>query len=191
MAIRKHTVHPLQALARFATELDPKTFEDRFGRAFFIVDEAVRRGRSLPSATASGPASPSPVTEDLRLIAVPIVRRADSLNEFITVGRLDGNDICMNDSSVSKYHAMIFLRDDEVLILDSGSHNGTFVNGEEVPRRGMGAPVKLCSGQVVTFASLVTSFMTGAGVIQFARKIAERRAGLAADAAVRGRAPKR
>lgn len=191
MAIGKHTVHPLHALARIATELDQATFEDRFGRAFFIVDESVRRGRSLLNATASGPASPSPTTEDLRLIAIPIVRRDDSRNEFITVGRLDGNDVCLNDSSVSKYHAMIFLRDNEVFVLDSGSHNGTYVNGDEVPRRGMGAPVKLSHGQVVTFASLMTSFMTGVGLIQFARTIAQRRAGFAAESSSRSRAPRR
>jgi pSer/pThr/pTyr-binding forkhead associated (FHA) protein len=191
MAIGKHKVHSLLELARVATELDQWTFEDRFGRAFFIVEEGAGHGRSIPNATTSGPASPSPSTEDLKLIAVPIVRRAGSRNEFITVGRLDGNDVCLNDTTVSKYHAMIFLRDDEVFILDSGSHNGTYVNDQSVPKRGKGAPVKLSDGQVVTFASLMTSFMTGAGLIQFSRRIAERRASAAAEPPARGRAPRR
>src|SRR5258707_738577 len=51
-----------------------------------------------------------------------------------TVGRGNANDLVLNDSSVSRFHAVIKLNDDSVLIADRGSTNGVLINGKKITR---------------------------------------------------------
>jgi len=46
----------------------------------------------------------------------------------ITVGRGNANDLVLNDSSVSRFHAVIKLRDNSIFIADRGSTNGIVLN---------------------------------------------------------------
>jgi len=51
----------------------------------------------------------------------------------LTIGRSSDNDIVINDSSISRFHATISINDEGILLIaDCGSANGTFVNGERV-----------------------------------------------------------
>jgi pSer/pThr/pTyr-binding forkhead associated (FHA) protein len=50
----------------------------------------------------------------------------------IYIGRGKGNDIQINDPTVSVSHARIDLEGDEIWIEDLGSTNGTAVNGEKI-----------------------------------------------------------
>ncbi len=50
----------------------------------------------------------------------------------ITVGRGEGNDLVLNDNSVSRFHAVIKRADDSVIIADRGSTNGVYVRGKRV-----------------------------------------------------------
>jgi pSer/pThr/pTyr-binding forkhead associated (FHA) protein len=50
-----------------------------------------------------------------------------------SVGRTKENDIVVDDTSVSKLHASIALSSDGKLVLaDTGSTNGTFINGNRI-----------------------------------------------------------
>lgn len=49
-----------------------------------------------------------------------------------TIGRSQGNDICVPERHVSRRHAVIRYQDGGFLISDLGSANGTFVNGTAV-----------------------------------------------------------
>ena len=50
-----------------------------------------------------------------------------------SVGRTKENDLAIDDPSVSKVHAALVLNSDQQLILaDTGSTNGTFINGERI-----------------------------------------------------------
>lgn len=49
-----------------------------------------------------------------------------------TVGRMDSNDICLVEPSISSKHATIVDKNGSWRISDCGSSNGTFVNGERV-----------------------------------------------------------
>ena len=51
------------------------------------------------------------------------------------IGRLGQSDILIDDSSVSREHAMIERRDGRFVLEDLKSTNGTFVNGEFVDVR--------------------------------------------------------
>jgi pSer/pThr/pTyr-binding forkhead associated (FHA) protein len=51
------------------------------------------------------------------------------------IGRSPTADICLEDPSVSRRHAMVLREGDSVRILDDRSLNGVFVNGERVTSR--------------------------------------------------------
>lgn len=54
------------------------------------------------------------------------------LNPVNILGRSMDNDIALNDDFLSGQHARLELRDDEWVLEDMSSTNGTFINGFEV-----------------------------------------------------------
>lgn len=51
----------------------------------------------------------------------------------LTVGRTKENDLWLDDTSVSKIHAALVLNSDkQLMVADTGSTNGTFINGERI-----------------------------------------------------------
>ncbi|PYP91882.1 MAG: hypothetical protein DMG65_06165 [Candidatus Angelobacter sp. Gp1-AA117] len=50
----------------------------------------------------------------------------------ITIGRGNANDLVLNDSSVSRLHAVVKLTGDSIMIADRGSTNGVVLNGERI-----------------------------------------------------------
>src|SRR5262245_22556238 len=53
-------------------------------------------------------------------------------DETITVGRMKGNSIVIEDASVSLMHARINQKNGEVFLKDLNSTNGTTINGQPV-----------------------------------------------------------
>ncbi len=51
-----------------------------------------------------------------------------------TVGRHPDSDIFLDDVTVSRHHCRFVLSDDELVVEDSGSTNGTYVNDQRVDR---------------------------------------------------------
>jgi pSer/pThr/pTyr-binding forkhead associated (FHA) protein len=57
-------------------------------------------------------------------------------NSVLNIGRLDTNDVVLDDYKVSREHAILKASGtEEFLILDLASTHGTYVNGERVDRR--------------------------------------------------------
>jgi pSer/pThr/pTyr-binding forkhead associated (FHA) protein len=56
------------------------------------------------------------------------------LSDVTTIGRNSDSDIRIDNAGVSTHHAKIIKEGDDFLIEDSGSRNGTFVNGKRVSR---------------------------------------------------------
>jgi adenylate cyclase len=52
----------------------------------------------------------------------------------ITVGRGNANDLVLNDSSVSRFHAVIKLRENSIFIADRGSTNGLVLNDKKITK---------------------------------------------------------
>jgi phosphoserine phosphatase RsbU/P len=50
----------------------------------------------------------------------------------LTIGRSSRNDICIGDPFASRLHAELRREGDQVLLVDNGSANGTFLNGQRV-----------------------------------------------------------
>ncbi len=56
-------------------------------------------------------------------------------NSVLNIGRLDSNDVVLDDYKVSREHAVLKFSGSEFLIVDLASTHGTYVNGERVDRR--------------------------------------------------------
>lgn len=78
----------------------------------------------------------------LALLVDGVVTQLFSLDKAkVTIGRAINSDICIDDSSVSTHHAVIYVSPDELLdghddirIEDMQSRNGTLVNDKAVHR---------------------------------------------------------
>ena len=59
-----------------------------------------------------------------------------AVNEGIMrIGRSATAQVCLEDATVSRRHAILMREDDAVRVLDDRSLNGVFVNGERVSSR--------------------------------------------------------
>jgi predicted component of type VI protein secretion system len=79
-------------------------------------------------------------------------------DETITIGRMKGNTIVIEDSSISLMHAKITRKNGDFLLKDLNSTNGTSVNGQPV------GEVKLRDLDRVRFAEITCQFLAEAAV---------------------------
>jgi transcriptional regulator with PAS, ATPase and Fis domain len=68
----------------------------------------------------------------------------------ITIGRSPDNDVCIDDHSVSRRHAVLHVGD-PCTIEDNGSANGTLVRGAKIPR---GERVSVTIGEILTLGTI-------------------------------------
>jgi len=105
-------------------------------------------GGTAPAETVDGP--------------VLIVRKGPQPGERffvdrprLTIGRDPESDIFLNDMTVSRTHAVVELASGTVSVKDSGSLNGTYVNGEIVET------ANLADGDVVQIGTFQMIFLSG------------------------------
>ena len=74
----------------------------------------------------------------------------------LSVGRVSDNELSLNDSSVSKIHAAITMNQQGTLMVaDTGSTNGTFINGRRIA---YGEARQIEDGDVVGFGDVEVRF---------------------------------
>lgn len=161
---------PLATLAPDAATLSLADFVAKYGPAFFvrIASSEVRPRRPTETKMRGDEAPPTGATT---MYVLPVVKRRASTLAFISIGRLDGNDIAIADDSVSKFHAFVKEKDGAFVLQDARSRNGTTVNGETVAPRGEGPPTELASRSSVRFGVVHTSFMLAADLMELARRM--------------------
>lgn len=117
--------------------------------------------KHLPAAHIPKGAPPAP---DIPIVAR--VTRREGTNEIplvfkpggrrLNVGRVSDNDLALNDTSVSKIHATLVMNHEgTLLVADTGSTNGTFINGRRIA---YGEARHLESGDVVGFGDVEVRF---------------------------------
>ena len=79
----------------------------------------------------------------------------------VTIGRLKENDIQLPLSTVSGFHAQILKEGDAFYLLDRGSVNGTFLNGQ---RLAGGEKKLITDGDTIRIQSFEIYFSTGPGM---------------------------
>jgi hypothetical protein len=74
----------------------------------------------------------------------------------VSVGRGSDNDLHLNDKSVSKIHAALVMnREGTLLVADTGSTNGTYINGRRIA---YGEARQIEAGDVVGFGNIEVRF---------------------------------
>jgi hypothetical protein len=160
---------------RDAKTLDAAAFEAKYGGFFLIrtLDDGslspAPDGFSQISTVVSR--TPELNTQKTRLenpeasYVYPVVPRVPG--EAVTVGRHTDNDICIDDQTLSKQHAQLFVRSDGTLaIIDRNSKNGTRV-GKVVIEPGFPTPVQF--GKNIMFGSVRLTYLPVAQLIDFVR----------------------
>src|SRR3954470_6945745 len=82
-------------------------------------------------------------------------------DETTTVGRMKGNTVVIEDSSISLMHARITRKNNEFFLKDLNSTNGTMLNGQPI------SEAKLRDQDKVRFAD-ITAFFDGAESVSVA-----------------------
>ncbi|HWX18917.1 MAG TPA: HEAT repeat domain-containing protein [Candidatus Binatia bacterium] len=97
-------------------------------------------------------------------------------DEIITIGRMKGNGIVIDDSSISLVHAKIIRKNSDFYLKDLNSTNGTLVNGQSLTE------ARLQDKDRVSFASVPAQFF----LTDESAAAAKAGAGLAESAALTG-----
>ena len=90
---------------------------------------------------------PSPGLQ-FQLLETPLSRTSP-----LTIGRQAGAHLLIDEGSVSRRHAVISYINEQYMVQDLGSTNGTFVNNERI---GLARPCVLQPNDILRFGSLVT-----------------------------------
>ncbi|MDC3379164.1 FHA domain-containing protein [Planctomycetota bacterium] len=87
---------------------------------------------------------------------------ANPFSHMVTIGRAENNDVILQSSSVSKFHAYLTEVDGERFIADAGSSLGTFLGPERlVPRKA----VKLPRGETLRLGESLVTYCTAADLL--------------------------
>jgi pSer/pThr/pTyr-binding forkhead associated (FHA) protein/sugar lactone lactonase YvrE len=90
----------------------------------------------------------------LRLVEGPEAGRTVPLTASVALGRDRTCDVVIDDEEMSRRHARVVVDDGKVTVVDLGSLNGTFVNGERIT-----GPRRLEPGDLVTLGTTVMEFL--------------------------------
>jgi len=139
--------HPQQAYPQQAPQEPPAAAPG------YAAGEVYRAGSGQPSP-------PPPVAPPARPQATATLevdgRPYRITQPVVVIGRGTEADVVLDDAGVSRRHAEVHSVDDRVRIIDLGSTNGTFVDGEKVP------VATLREGSVITIGRTRIVYRSGA-----------------------------
>jgi hypothetical protein len=126
-------------------DLSMREFEERHPNGFFVEKSHSSVGRNVDFQFSTQQVDRRSVfhellhnnqqTDALNARAIDIKKKlADTPSSMIKIGRSADNDITLDNNMVSKSHACLYLplNTKEVYLVDLGSTNCTFLNGEEL-----------------------------------------------------------
>jgi pSer/pThr/pTyr-binding forkhead associated (FHA) protein len=141
-----------------ALMIDPKGFELRVSTPMLIWTYAGAPGKELPLTTnPSGLKGKRPV--DGQSVVFEVKKGNHKLNPFsfgVTVGRIDSNDVAIEDGSVSRFHAYLQDTDKGWVLCDAESKNGTFLREQRLQAN---VKVPLEDGVVIKFGDVPLQFL--------------------------------
>jgi hypothetical protein len=156
--------HRYRTLGPIAVEAEVDIFTTGISvdPTFGEFEEDLRRQDEERRAAKSGVAIPSaaPSMPDIQVIArvtlpngtreIPLTFKPGGRR--LNVGRASDNELTLNDGSVSKIHAALLMTaEGTLLVADTGSTNGTYINGRRIAY-GESRPIE--DGDVVGFGDV-------------------------------------
>ena len=136
---------------RRATIIVRRTVVDTSGNLVKDPDPDIYRGGEDEVYEQEPPKAGPPRKDPVLLLIRDDTGEAFSLDEDLTIGREDDNDICIPEPEghyVAGYHAEIQIKGRDIYLKDKGSTNGTFVNGSRISSK------RIRSGQTIKFADI-------------------------------------
>lgn len=120
--------------------------------------------------TSSGQATARPTSAEpvvFMVEKVPGLKNPFSMG--VTVGRVETNDVALDDASVSRFHAWLQLdeRTQQWFLTDAESKNGTFVDGAQLAPK---QRVALRDGASLKFGEVLVTFMLPATLTAFVER---------------------
>jgi len=108
-----------------------------FARVLWAVWSEVRTPVAATPGTGNGRARKKSVPKGASVFVVIEPKqhrgRTYTLSNALTIGRVDDNDIIIDDDTfISSHHARIEVRPEGVWVVDLKSTNGSFVNGQRL-----------------------------------------------------------
>lgn len=160
--------HRYRTLApvRIESEVDIFTTGISVDPTFGEFEEELRQQDEAKRAAQAGIQIPTqaPPEPDVEVIARVTMRDATREVHLVfkpggrrlNVGRVTDNDLSLNDASVSKIHAAVVMNQQgTLLVADTGSTNGTYINGRRISY-GESRPIE--DGDVVGFGDIEVRF---------------------------------
>ncbi len=144
----------------FTTGISVEPTFGKFEEELRRQDEA-RRVEKTGVAPPRGLVPPIPDTVVIARINLRDGSRETSLNfkpggKRLSVGRAADSELCLNDKSVSKIHAALVMNQEgTLLVADTGSTNGTYINGRRIA---YGEARQINEGDVVGFGDVEVRF---------------------------------
>lgn len=89
------------------------------------------------------------------------------LEDRVSIGRMQGNDIKLSDATVSKRHAMIYRTGDQFIVEDLDSHNGSFLNGKQVKK------AILSNGDTLKVGNVILRFLQEKEILKEKEELAK------------------
>lgn len=97
--------------------------------------------------------------------------KENAFQRRITVGRTGNNDIVLDDTSVSRFHAYLQQGEGQLwTITDAGSRNGSFVSGRRITAK---VPAPLANGNPVRIGAVQLTFYSAQGFLDMLRRRAQ------------------
>lgn len=141
---------------KFFVSFDKFGDEEEEAVALNVTLPGVRLSEDDIAALTSKPAGVTVFNIHCTLNGSTVKHRLEfQAGERRSIGRTAGNDVVIDDPSVSKFHASLAATDGELLVADTGSTNGTFVNGRRIS---YGKATRLSDTDIVKFGTVVATF---------------------------------
>ena len=87
-------------------------------------------------------------------------------NSVVNIGRLEGNDVVLDDYKVSREHAVLKFSNDTFTLVDLASTHGTYVNGERIDRCPVkfGDKIEIVSHELILSSEIPEELKAGEGI---------------------------
>ena len=100
----------------------------------------------MPSAAPAGPSTGAQA--ELTIESGPDAGHTHrATDQALRLGRSPDNDVILRDPATSGHHARLERRGDQFWVVDLGSTNGTFVNGESIQEKQLNHGDRVTLGQ--------------------------------------------
>ena len=147
---------------------DVQEFGILHGESFFLHHGPVGKLRMplglqttlISEGKGTTPDKPFNPQADFLVFPLRRVQAPTEDDDLIWIGRSENNDVVIPDASISAVHAFIKRgEENEFLIQDMNSKNGTYLNDDPVPAQGMGTAILFESGARIRLGSVSLTFL--------------------------------